>query len=95
MRPKDDKGQALPPAHKRHPQAAAAEQAGYFAMCEDARGAALPMYRKLRLTRAVIDHVVDGAAVPKWIDKHHGEGGGLRPLWRAALDAVTAALKSG
>lgn len=91
MRPKDEKGVAMPPPHLRLEQAPALTQVALFAMASDSRAVALPTKRKLAMIEKVIDHVVDGDAVPKWVHAKDPEWMGntfLVDLWRIAVDAV-------
>lgn len=90
-RPKDEEGRILPPAHKRLDNASALEAAGIFALAKDARTASLTFARKLTLVRKVIDHVIDGDKIPKWVsakDRDRPEDLVLLQYWRSAEAAV-------
>lgn len=72
-RPVDENGRPLPPANRRLPNASAFQLAGVAAISADPRSSFMEMKRKLELTGKAINHVVDGAAVPKDV-----QGGGRR-----------------
>lgn len=97
MRPKDERGVSLPPPHIRLDNVPELQQAGLFAMTQDPRSCALPVKRKLAMIDKVIDHLVDGDAVPKWVfakdDMMEGNAF-LVDLWRIAERAVEAKLQS-
>lgn len=97
MRPKDDNGISLPPAHIRLVEAPKFLERALFAMAADSRAAALPAKRKLALAEKVIDHVVDGDAIPKWVhatDPGDRQNHFLLDLWRLSEAAIVAARKA-
>lgn len=94
MRAKDEDGRLLAPPHKRLENAHELEAAGIFALAQDGRSTSLPLARKLALVRKVIDHVVDGDAIPKWVsakDRDHPTELVLLQFWRTAETAVRSA----
>ena len=97
MRAKDEEGRVLEAPHKRLDNAHQLEQAGVFAISADGRAVALPLAKKLSLVRKVIDHIVDGDKMPKWITKKDPEDKdnfAMLDLWRTAEKAVRAANKA-
>lgn len=96
MRPKDEKGRALPAPHARLPQdeLERLSAAGFFALATDSRSAIWTSKRKLAILDEVIDRVVDGDSIPKWICRPDGgrlENKALVELWRLAEGAVRGA----
>lgn len=97
MRPKDEKGVAMPPPHLRLDEAPKLTEAALFALAGDSRAAALPTKRKLAMIEKAIDHVVDGYVVPKWIHAKDPAWAGntfLVDLWRLAVEAIRAQWKA-
>lgn len=89
-RPKDDRGLPLPAAHERLPNTKELTQAAYVAIC-GGNSAHLSAARKIQMAKQAIDHVFDGAAVPKNIyakDKNDPQNKIMAGLWRLATDAI-------
>ena len=91
MRPKDENGKVLAPAHQRLANAGRWEEIGVFEISKDGRSAAMPLMRKLTLVRKVIDHMIDQDAIPKWVsapDSDRPDERALMDFWRAAEQAI-------
>lgn len=94
MRPKDDKGYLLPPPHERlKADADRLRMAGALALAGDSRSAVMSSSRKVGFIDKIIDHVVDGDAIPKRIydkDPSDPDNHCMVDLWRLAEKAVRA-----
>lgn len=96
MRAKDEGGRLLPPPHERLAEAPLLRQAGAFALATDSRSAIWNGARRVAVLNKVIDHVVDGDSIPKWVhapDKDRPDNHCLVELWRLAERAVRGELK--
>ena len=96
MRPKDDEGRLLPPPHVRLTEAPQLRQAGALALATDSRSAIWNSTRRLAVLNKVIDHVVDGDKIPKWVfakDEDRPDNRCLVDLWRLAEGAVRTAYR--
>lgn len=93
MRPKDEQGRLLPAPHERLKEAPTLRQVGALALATDSRSAIMSMSRKVSFLDKVIDHVVDGDAIPKAIydrDESNPDNHCMVDLWRLAEKAVKA-----
>lgn len=66
-------------------------------MAKDGRASFLPLARKLSIVNKVIDHIVDGNAVPKHIfrkDDERPDNHFLPELWKTAERAVRSVLEA-
>lgn len=71
-------------------------QVGAFALATDSRSAIWNGARRVSVLDAVIDHVADGRAIPKWVHKADPDDQSnhcLLELWRLAEKAIRAAYK--
>lgn len=96
MRPKDEAGKVLPPAHKRLDMRPYHE-AAYRALADDPRAVALPRLRRLTLIDRAVDHVIDGDKPPKWIEaRDHDRPGNkfLLEIWQTAVVACRQVKRS-
>lgn len=94
MRLKDEDGKAFPAPNARLKCAPMLRQAGAFALATDSRSAIWNATRRAAVLNKVIDHVVDGDAIPKWVfatDPDNRDSHCLVDLWRLDEKAITAA----
>lgn len=95
MRPKNEDGLPLPMPHVRLPAAdlTRLRSAGFLALAQDSRSAIWTTKRKIAILDKVIDHVIDGDAVPKWVyakDPELPDNHALFELWSQAEKAIRA-----
>jgi len=94
-RPKDERGKLLPPPCHRLEEADKLRAAAVLAISKDGRAAFLTTARKIALADRVINHVVDGDAVPKAIyakDKDDPDNHFMVDVWRTAEKAIRSEL---
>lgn len=87
MRPRDEQGLPLPPAHKRLDMQPF-RKAALFALAADPRACALPFARKISLIDRAANHVIDGDRAPAWVwakDDSRPDNHFLPELWRIAV----------
>lgn len=87
MRPRDENGLPLRPAHLRQDMTRFYE-AALFALSADSRACALPLHRKIALIDKAADHVIDGDKPPAWVWKKDDDRPNehfLSDLWRIAV----------
>lgn len=98
MRPKDENGLSLKsPSLRLGDRATMLRQAAILAMAKDPRSCCLTTERKVRIANKVINHVIDGDVIPKFVfakDKDRPGNNFMFDLWRLAEDAVRSEHKA-